>query len=208
MPPRNGGSEARLTGEQAKKRKAHRDATLSTRTRDIVQYGKETFGLADNLRGLTKGLKQHGFPYHKPAGAPAKANGAAQKAWIVWYETFKKSLKDKEKILFLDGLPPRHAVRFACGSIKSCGRREIPTNGSQRRLNLLGGLDLEDRAIHTPDYETINAAAILAFLRSLLSVLPGLVLPIILDQARSHTAATVKEWAAKNPRIKLHFLPA
>ena len=85
---------------------------------------------------------------------------------------------------------------------------EIPTNGSQRRLNILGALDLEDMAIHTQEYETINADAIIAFLSYLLSILPGLVLHIILDQARYHTCAAVEEWAAKNPRIKLHFLPA
>jgi len=34
------------------------------------------------------------------------------------------------------------------------------------------------------------------------------VLHIILDQAGYHTCAAVKEWAAKNPRIQLHFLPA
>jgi hypothetical protein len=56
--------------------------------------------------------------------------------------------------------------------------------------------------------ETINADTIIAFLSYLLFVLPGLVLHIILDQARYHTCAAVEEWAAKNPRIKLHFLPA
>lgn len=69
-------------------------------------------------------------------------------------------------------------------------------------------MPLEDMAIHTQEYETINADAIIAFLSYLLSVLPELVLHIILDQARYHTCAAVKEWAAKNPRIKLHFLPA
>ena len=113
--------------------------------------------VAYSVRGLTKWLKQHGFTYHKPVGVPAKADGEAQKAWIVWYEKFKKSLQDNEKILFMDGVHPTHAVRFACGSIKKGGRMEIPTNGSQRRLNILGALDLEDMAIHTQEYETINA---------------------------------------------------
>ena len=204
LQPENGGSEAHLTDEQAKKLEAHLDDTLCTRTRDIVEYVKETFGVAYSVRGLTKWLKQHGFTYHKPVGVPAKADGEAQKAWIVWYEKFKKSLQDNEKILFMDGVHPTHAVRFACGWIKKGGRMEIPTNGSQRRLNILGALDLED----TQEYETINADAIIAFLSYLLSVLPGLVLHIILDQARYHTCAAVEEWAAKNPRIKLHFLPA
>jgi hypothetical protein len=81
---------------------------------------------------------------------------------------FKKSLPDYEKILFMDGVHPTHAVRFACGWIKKGGRMKIPTNGSQRRLNILGALDLEDMAIHTQEYETINADAIIAFLSNLL----------------------------------------
>jgi DDE superfamily endonuclease len=125
--------------------------------------------------------------YHKRVGVPAKADGEAQKAWIAWYEKFKKSLQDNEKILFMDGVHPTHAVCFACGWIKKGGRMEIPTNGSQRRLNILGALDLEDMAIHTQEYETINADAIIAFLSYLVSVLPGLVLHIVLDQARYHT---------------------
>jgi hypothetical protein len=122
LQPENGGSEARLTDEQANKLEAHLDATLYTRTRDIVEDVKETFGVAYSGRGLTKWLKQHSFTYHKPVGVPAKADGEAQKAWIVWYEMFKKSLPDYEKILFMDGVHPTHAVRFACGWIKKGGR--------------------------------------------------------------------------------------
>jgi transposase len=58
LQPENGGSEARLTDEQAKKLEAHLDETLYTRTRDIVEYVKETFGVAYSVRGLTKWLKQ------------------------------------------------------------------------------------------------------------------------------------------------------
>ena len=46
LQPENGGPEAPLTGEQGKKREAHLDETLSTRTRAIVEYVKETFGVA------------------------------------------------------------------------------------------------------------------------------------------------------------------
>ena len=95
--------------------------------------------------------------YHKPVGVPAKADGAKQAAWIAWYEKLKKSLQDKEKILFMDGVHPTHAVRFACGWIKKGVRKEIPTNGSQKRMNILGALDLEDMAVHKQEYLTIDA---------------------------------------------------
>lgn len=128
LQPENGGSEARLMDEQAKKLEAHLDATLYTRTRDIVEYVKETFGVAYSVRGLTKWLKQHGFTYHKPVGVPAKADGEAQKAWIVWYEKFKKSLQDNEKILFMDGVHPTLPFALpAAGSKKAGAWKSRPT---------------------------------------------------------------------------------
>jgi transposase len=167
-----------------------------------------TFGVTYSISGMTKWLKQHGFSYHKPVGVPAKADGEAQAVWIAWYENFKNSLQANEKILFLDGVHPTHAVRFACGWIKKGLRKEIPTNGSQKRLNILGALDLEAMAIHTRDFDTIDAAAIIVFLTYLLACLPHHVLHIVLDRARYHTCAAVLEWVAKTPRIQLHHLPA
>lgn len=208
LKPENGGSQARLSDEQAKKLETHLEEKLYTRTCDVVEYVKATYGIVYSVRGLTKWLHQHGFTYHKPVGVPAKADGEAQKVWIAWYKKFSKSLQSDEKILFMDGVHPTHAVRFTCGWIKRGVRKEIPTNGSQKRLNILGALDLEDMAIHTQNYETINADAIIAFFSYLLSILPGLTLHIILDRARYHTCVAVEEWAAQNSRIKLHFLPA
>lgn len=207
LQPGNGGSEARLSEEQAQKLEAHLEEKLYTSTSDIADYVLRTFGIVYSVRGLTKWLKQHGFTYHKPSGVPAKADGEAQKAWIAWYEKFKNSLRDNEKILFMDGVHPTHAVRFTCGWIRKGVRKEIPTNGSQKRLNILGALDLEGMAIHTQEYGTINGAAIIAFLSYLLSCLPGLTLHIILDQAGYHKCAAVKAWVKQNPRIMLHLLP-
>jgi hypothetical protein len=39
----------------------------------------------------------------------------------------------------MDGVHPTHAVRFTRGWIKKGVRREIPTNGSRKRLNIVGG---------------------------------------------------------------------
>jgi transposase len=208
LEPENGGSTARLTAAQADQLETHLNKKIYVRTGDIAAYVRATFGVTYSVSGMTKWLKQHGFTYHKPVGVPAKADGDAQAAWIAWYEKFKTSLQANEKILFLDGVHPTHAVRFACGWIKKGLRKEIPTNGSQKRLNILGALDLEAMAIHTRDFDTIDAAAIIAFLTYLLARLPHHLLHIVLDRARYHTCAAVLEWVAQNPRIRLHYLPA
>jgi len=208
LEPENGGSTARLTVEQATQLETHLDEKLYVRTGDVAAYVRATFGVTYSVSGMTKWLKQHGFTYHKPVGVPAKADGDAQAAWIAWYEKFNNALPANEKILFLDGVHPTHAVRFACGWIKKGLRKEIPTNGSQKRLNILGALDLEAMAIHTRDFDTIDAAAIIVFLTYLLACLPHHVLHIVLDRARYHTCAAVLQGVAKNPRIQLHHLPA
>jgi DDE superfamily endonuclease/Winged helix-turn helix len=173
-----------------------------------VAYVQKPFGAIYSLRGMTTLLHRRGFSYHKPVGVPAKADGEAQKAWIAGYEKLKTSVPDNAKILFLDGVHPTHAVRFQCGWIKKGVRQEIPTNGSQQRLNILDALDLEDMAIHTPEYDKLNADAVIVFLAHLLTALPHNILHIALDQARYHPCAAAREWAAQNPRIHLHFLPA
>jgi hypothetical protein len=99
---------------------------LYTSTSDIADYVLKTFGVVYSVRGLTKWLKQHGFTYHKLSGVPAKADGEAQKAWIAWYEKFKNSLQDNEKLLFMDGAHPTHAVCFACGWIRKRGPQRNP----------------------------------------------------------------------------------
>jgi transposase len=208
LTPENGGSVARLSDEQIQNLEAHLEEKIYTRTCDIVEYAFTTFGVHYSVRGMTRWLKQHGFTYHKPVGVPAKADGEAQRTWIAWYEGLKKSLRDNEKILFMDGVHPTHAVRFACGWIKKGVRKEIPTNGSQRRMNLLGALDLEDMKIHKQEYAAINAETIIAFLAYVLASLPGFTLHIILDQARYHTCPAVAAWVAGQPRLRLHFLPA
>ena len=159
LKPENGGSIARLSDGQLQELDKHLSETIYVRTQDIVAYVQKTFGAIYSLRGMTKLVHRLGFSYHKPVGVPAKADGEAQKAWIAWYENLKKSLQDNAKILFLDGVHPTHAVRFQCGWIKKGVRQEIPTNGSQQRLNILGALDLEDMAIHTRESDKLNADA-------------------------------------------------
>ncbi len=80
-------------------------------------------------------------------------------------------------------------------------RKEIPANGNQKRLNILGAMNLADMAVRTQTYETINADAIIAFLTALLSALPGITLNINLDRARYHICAVAAARAAENPRI-------
>ncbi len=208
LAPENGGSEPNLNADQTVKLLAHLQEHTYLYVREIMAYTLATFGVTYSVTGMTSWLHRNGYSYHRPAVVPAKADKAKQEAWLAWYENLKATLGDEDHILFGDGVHPTHAVRVACGWIRKGERREIPTNGSGRRLNVVGALDLAQMQVHTQEFETINAQSIIAFLSFLLVQMPRGILHLILDQARYHTCAETTAWLANHPRIQVHFLPS
>ena len=208
LAPENGGSESFLNEEQTKELSAHIEDHLYSKASDICNYVHVSFGICYSVRGMTDWLKRQGFTFHKPCGVPAKANAAAQEKFVEAYEELKRNLSDDDHIVFMDGVHPSHAVRFTRGWIKRGVRKEVPTNGSQKRLNILGALDLEKMELHSRVYDTINGLNIIAFFVHLLMLIPCGVINVILDQARYHTSKEVKQWVSNHPRIRLHYLPS
>jgi transposase len=208
LKPENGGSDGFLSKEQSTELAAHVESHLYVKVSEIVAYVHGTYGIRYSVRGMTDWLRRHGFTFHQPSGVPAKADKAAQAAFVAHYEKLKAGLDDDDQIVFLDGVHPSHAVRFVRGWIRKGQRKEIPTNGSQKRLNILGALNLETMTLHRQEYDTINQESVIAFLAYLLTVMPLGTIHVVLDQARYHTCAAVALWVAVNPRIRLHFLPA
>lgn len=207
MKPENGGSESFLNDIQTQGLKTHLEEHLYVKVSDICDYVQKSYGIRYSVSGMTDWLKRHDFTFHQPCGVPAKADVAAQERFVAEYEKLKRYLPDEDHIVFMDGAHPTHAVRFTRGWIKKGKRKEIPTNGGQKRLNILGALNLAAMVLHTRQYDTINGSNIVNFLGYLLAVMPLGIVHVILDQARYHTCKEVKEWMALNPRIRLHYLP-
>jgi transposase len=207
LKPYNGGSSGLLNEVQMTELLSHLDAHLYVKASEIVAYVHSKYGIRYSVRGITDVIKRHGFSFHQPCGTPAKADGEAQKAFVEAYENIKKNLGDEDQIVFMDGVHPSHAVRFVRGWIRKGVRREIPTNASQKRLNILGALNLENMTLHRLEYETLNADAVIAFLTFLLTAMPHGLLHVILDRGRYQHCAAVWAFAAANPRLHLHYLP-
>ena len=108
----------------------------------------------------------------------------------------------------MDGVHPSHAVRFVGGWIRKGRRVEIPTGASQKRMNLLGALNLESMTLNRKDYLTLNADAVIDFLAFLLVTIPTGILHIILDRDRYQYCQAVWDFVVKNSRITLHYLPS
>ena len=207
LKPENGGSSSFLNDEQGKQLLEHVDHRLYGKVSDIVAYVKTTFGIDYSVRGLTDFLKRHGFTFHQPCGVPAKADAQAQQAFIEKYEAVKSDLGEEDSIVFMDGVHPSHEVRFVRGWIRRGKRCEIPTNASQKRLNILGALNLADMTLHTTEYLTLNSEAVIGFLSELLTMRPNGKLHVILDRGRYQNCNAVHDFKAKHERLHLHYLP-
>jgi len=207
LKPENGGSESILNAEQTKAITSYLETHLYVKASDICGYVHKSYGVRYSVSGMTNWLKNQNFTFHQPCGVPAKANPHAQEQFIAEYGNLKHNLPEDDHIVFMDGVHPTHAVRFTKGWIKKGQRKEIPTNGSQKRLNILGALDLEKMTLSVKSYDTINGENIIAFLTYLMTVMPCGIIHVILDQARYHTCHEVKAWLLLSPRIRLHYLP-
>ena len=207
LAPENGGSTSLLNDQQTAELIVHLEEHLYANACEVCAYVHKTYAVRYSVSGMTDWLARHGFTYHQPAPVPAKADAAAQEAFVQTYDKLKRTLPDEDHLVFMDAVHPTHAVRFTKGWIKRGVRKEIPTNGSQKRLNIIGALDLEKMQLHTKESLTINAQNIAYFFESLLVKYPSGVINVILDQARYHTCKEVTEWVEKHPRIVLHYLP-
>lgn len=208
LKPENGGSLPKLDREQTAALTQHLDQKVYVKIKDICAYVIDTFGIHYSVRGMTDWLKRQGFTFHQPCGVPAKADAAAQEVFVKKYENLKSTLPEGDHILFVDGVHPSHAVRFVRGWIRKGRRVEIPTGASQKRMNLLGALNLESMTLNRKAYLTLNAEAVIDFLAFLLVTMPTGTLHIILDRGRYQYCQAVWDFVEKNPRITLHYLPS
>jgi transposase len=207
LKPENGGSEPKLNGEQTQKLLAHLDEKIYVDVKDICDYVWTTFGELYSRSGMTQWLKRNGFSYHKPAVAPAKADAEKQKAFIALYEELKKNMAEGEKIVFMDSVHPTHQMRPVCGWIRKGTRKELPTNAGKKRMNIVGALGLEDMALLTQEFETVDHEAIILFLKNLQIRMPtATAINVVLDCAGYHTCPAVMAYV-KTSRIRLHYLP-
>lgn len=212
LKPENGGSEPHLSVEQTSFLSAHIDTKIYVYVKDICDFVTKTYAVSYSISGMTQWLKRNGFSYHKPVPVPGKADEIAQEQFIEIYEKLNNGLKIDEKLVFMDSVHPTHQTRMSYGWIsygwiKKGVRKELPTTAGQKRINLVGALNLQDMTLITQEYDTINAQSIIYFLDKLQTRMRDTkTIHVVLDCARYHTCFEVQEWI-KTSRIILHFLP-
>jgi transposase len=156
---------------------------------------------------MTKWLQVNQFRYKKPHGVPAKADATKQATFIEQYEKLKKTLPLDEAIFFMDSTHPAHQTRLAYGWIQKGIRKAEKMTACQKRVNLIGGINLQTHHVEYRQVDWVNASSIQDFLIQLSLENPKTKkIHIIVDNAGYHRSKEILEFL-KTSNIIFHYLP-
>ncbi|MEB3702270.1 IS630 family transposase domain protein [Candidatus Bealeia paramacronuclearis] len=117
-------------------------------------------------------------------------------------------MPENEPILFGDSVHPTQAKKLTRGWIKHVKEQYIPTTRARMRVNIAGAINLATLQVMTRDYEKINSASLMDFLKHVESCYPKAPrIHIFLDQAPYHTSKETRKYV-ENSQIVIHYLPS
>jgi transposase len=201
------GSKPKLSSEQEAELKEHLIQNTYLASAGIQKYIFKTYKTTFTISGLTDLLHRLGFTHKKPKIVPGKADSVKQKEFLIQYRKLKKSLGDKDKIYFMDGVHPQHNSKAAYGWILKGHDKELKSNTGRQRININGAINIQDQEVIIHEDETINADTIIKHLRKIeRKNSEANKISIICDNARYYRSKKVTEYL-ENSKIELVFLP-
>jgi transposase len=204
------GGAPRLAADQEAELIEALSARLHTSTAEVIAHIERVYGETFSKAGAIKLLHRLGFDYRKPKGLPAKADEAAQEAFIRHYENLLNGLGADEAVYFADAVHPEYQSRPAHGWVRRGDRLAVKRGKGRERMNLMGALCLETGGLELIETLKMSTATTIELLGKLERHNPGKrLIHVIADRAPVHRGGEVREWLArKGCRIRLHFLPA
>lgn len=205
--PENGGSDSKLDKAATEELVAHLNDVTYLHVNEICAYVEASYGMTYSVSGMTKWLKAQGFRYKKPHGVPAKADAEQQALFREHYDALKASLTDEDVLYFVDGSHPEHQTQLAYGWIAKGVRKAVKMTACQKRVHLLGAIELKNHQVEYRHVDWVNFESISAFFNQLIEANPTRKkIHIILDNAGYHKSDKMREFVDKT-NITLHFLP-
>lgn len=207
LAPENGGSQSYLNESETILLNFYLELKTYLHVRDICAYVEETFKQTYTVSGMTKWLQENGFHYKKPHGVPAKADKQKQEAFIQQYEALKNALKPGEIIFFGDSVHPQHQTQLVHGWIKSGVRKSEKMTACQKRVNLIGAINLDTHHVEYRQVDWVNFESMKAFVTQLCEANPSATaIHLILDNAGYHKSQLFKDFI-ETTKVKIHYLP-
>jgi transposase len=205
--PENGGSESNLNDDQTEKLIAHLETTTYLYAKDICAYVKKEFSVCYTVSGMIKWLQKHNFRYKKPHGVPAKADLQKQEDFVSKYNELKNTIKPDEIILFGDSTHPQHQTKLSHGWIKKGVRKFEKMTACQKRVNIIGAINLNTHSVEYCKVDWVNTESLKAFVTQICAAYPSASgIHLILDNAGYHKSEEFLKFVSTT-KVKIHYLP-
>jgi transposase len=203
----NGGSESHLSVAETNELLTHLRETTYLHVKSICAYVEKKFKKQYSISGMTKWLKLNGFRYKKPHGIPAKADQQQQEIFINQYNELKNNLPENEVIYFADSSHPQHQTRLAYGWIEKGTRKCEKMTACQKRVNVIGAINLTDYHIEYMKVDWVNKESLREFFTQLIDANPeARKIHLMLDNAGYHKSKELTAFFSQT-KIVVHFLP-
>ena len=179
-------------------------------TNEIRAHIRRVYGQDYSHSGCIKMLHRLGFAYRKPERLPSQAGVRDQQDFIDRYTHLQNHLPEDEAIYFGDAVHPDHQVRPAHGWFYKGDNPAVPANTGRRRVNIHGALCLETFDCPFVEAEKIDADTTIALFERLeANNKDKRTVHVILDNARYHHAAKVRQWLERpGCKINIIWLPS
>ncbi len=175
----------------------------------VCAWVLEAFGLAYTPNAMTKLLKRIGFSYRKPKRFPAKADRAAQEAFLrEVLEPLVAQASAATPLYFMDAVHAQHNSVPAYGWFAKGEETFLKSNAGRTRVSINGAFCLHDQTVAQRQDERIDGQSNVALLQAMLDRHPvAREIRVIADGAPCNHGPVVREFLAANPRLRLIRLP-
>lgn len=201
------GRSSLLNSNQLDCVKAYVRETVPSSVNEVMSYIKEQFGVEYSESAVTMLLHRLGFAYKKPKLVPGKADPEKEEQFLSELEDLKASLKESDKLLYMDGVHPQHNSKPAYGWMEKGQDTVLKSNTGRKRININGALDPKNFEVSIQIDEAVNAQSTIKLFKQLEHKYPKAQrIVVICDNARYYRSNVVKDFL-ETSRVEIKFLP-
>lgn len=204
------GAAPALGPEQLEALGAELDARLYVTAKAVCAFVERSFGVDYTPHSMARVLSRLGFVYKMPKCVPAKADEAAQRAFVE--ETLAplmRAANDDTPLYFVDATHPSYTAHAAHGWIRRGGTRELRSNHGRQNVNINGALSWPGREFVHRRTGRITSAEMILLFEDLQARHPtAAAIRVVLDNARYNHSRELRAWlACDDCRVEPVYLP-
>jgi transposase len=201
------GSQSRLSEEQIARVKEFINNNIVTKSKQIISFIHESFGVKYSASGIKAFLHKNGFSYKQLIKFNSKSNEEAQLKFINEFENLSKSLDNTGSIVFLDGVNPQHNTGSSKAWIEKGKDKFIECNSGRQRLNINGAYNPFTYEVFIEEGEKVNSQNTILLLKKIeKSYSDKDKIYAFSDNARYYKSKAVQEFLATS-KIEIINLP-